>query len=102
MKTQRGAPMQSEDFLFEEKPVFDWNRVPVGTVSETRRDPKTREARQLVLTLTPEAKTRLGTSATTMELPAKLVSGLRRDGVTLDRSITELRQIDRFESILKK
>lgn len=94
--------MQSEDFLFEEKPVFDWNRVPVGTVSETRRDPKTREARQLVLTLTPEAMTKLGTSVSTFELPANLVFGMRRDEVTLDRSLTELKRIERLESVLKK
>ena len=93
--------MESEDFLFEAKPVFDWNRVPIGTVSETRRDPRTREARQLVLTLTPEAKKRLGTTAKTLELPANLVFGVRRDELTLDRSLTELKRIDRLASALK-
>src|SRR5581483_5710902 len=47
--------VRSEGFLFEEKPVYDWNHVPVGTVSEAVRDRKTGAARQLVLTLTPEA-----------------------------------------------
>lgn len=96
--------MQSDGFLFEQKPVFDWNHVPVGTVRTALRDPKTRAARQLVLTLTPEAKTRLGTQESTMEVPASIVFGVRRDGLTLDRSLSELKRFEThaFPSLLKK
>jgi hypothetical protein len=94
--------MQSEGFLLDEKPVFDWNKVPLGRVTTTRRDPKTRATTQLVLTLSPEAQTQLGVQGSTIELPASFVSGMRRDGVTLDRSISELKKIEFFSSILKK
>lgn len=96
--------MQSDGFLFEQKPVFDWNHVPVGTVRSALRDPKTRAARQLVLTLTPEAKTKLGTQESTLEVPASLVFGVRKDGVTLDRSLTELKRYHSpgLNTLLKK
>jgi hypothetical protein len=93
--------VQSEGFVFEEKPVYDWNHVPVGTVSGAVRDPKTRAARQLVLRLTPEAQTELG-APESVELPASFVFGVRRDSVTLDRSIHELKKIDFFTSVIKK
>ena len=83
--------MQSEGFVFERKPVFDWNRVPVGTVSSTLRDPKTRTTRQLVLTLSPEAQTELGIQEKTLELPTSYVFGMRQDSVTLDRSLHALK-----------
>jgi len=94
--------VRSEGFVFEQKPVYDWNHVPVGTVSGAVRDPKTRAARQLVLRLTPEAQTELGAKQPTVELPASFVFGVRRDSVTLDRSISELKKIEVFSSILKK
>lgn len=94
--------MQSEGFVFDRKPVFDWNHVPLGHVSETVRDPRTHAARQLVLKLSPEARTELGASTESIELPASLVFGMRRDQVTLDRTLTELKKIDLFASILKK
>lgn len=94
--------MQSEDFLFDKKPVFDWNHVPVGHVATTRKDPKTRTARRLVLTLSPEARTELGLAEESIELPASMVFGMRRDEVTLDRSLSELKKIDFFASVLKK
>lgn len=94
--------MQPEGFVFDKKPVFDWNHVPVGHVAQTLRDPKTNATRQLVLTLTPEARSELGASSESIELPASLVFGMRRDQVTLDRTITELKKIDHFASLLKK
>lgn len=94
--------MQSEGFVFEKKPVFDWNHVPVGHVTETVRDPRTNATRQLVLKLSPEARTELGTSTAEIELPASLVFGMRRDQVTLDRTITELKKIEHFASLLRK
>lgn len=99
---QVGAPVQPDGFIFDKKPVYDWNHVPVGHVEQTLRDPKTNATRQLVLTLTPEARTELGAQADSIELPANLVFGMRRDQVTLDRSITELKKIDQFASILRK
>ena len=95
--------MLSEGFVFEKKPVYDWNHVPVGTVSGAVRDPKTRAASKLVLTLTPEAQDKLGMEDATLELPASFVFGVRRDSVTLDRSLTELKKIDFFApTVLKK
>lgn len=94
--------MKHEGFVLDEKPVFDWNHVAVGKVVTTRRDPKTHATTQLVLTLTPEARTQLGTEASTLDIPASLVFGMRRDSVTLDRSISELKKVDFFSSILKK
>lgn len=94
--------MQTDPSIFEQKPVFDWNRVPVGRVASARRDPKTHDTRQLVLTLTPEAQKQLGTEEMTLELPASMIFGMRRDAVTLDRPISELRKIDRLTTILKK
>lgn len=95
-------PVQSEGFIFDKKPVFDWNHVPVGHVTQTVRDPRSNATRQLVLTLSPEARTELGTSSDRIELPASYVFGMRRDQVTLDRTITELKKIEHFESLLKK
>jgi hypothetical protein len=94
--------VQPEGFVFDKKPVFDWNHVPVGHVESTRRDPKTHATRELVLTLTPEAQSELGMKRGTLELPASLVFGMRRDQVTLDRSIGELKKTDYLESILRK
>lgn len=94
--------MQPEGFVFDKKPVYDWNHVPVGHVAQTVRDPRTNAARQLVLTLSPEARTELGASTDRIELPASLVFGMRRDQVTLDRSLTELKKIDLLSSLLKK
>lgn len=94
--------VRSDGFVFEEKPVYDWNHVPVGTVRDAVRDPKTKAARQLVLTLTPEAQEKLGAKDATLELPASYVFGVRRDGVTLDRSLTELKKIELLASIIRK
>ena len=94
--------MQTEGFVFDKKPVFDWNHVPVGRIEEAVRDPRTNATRQLVLTLSPEARTELGASTDRIELPASLVFGMRRDQVTLDRSLTELKKIEHFASLLKK
>lgn len=94
--------MRSEGFVFDKKPVYDWNHVPVGHVTDTVKDPRTHATRQLVLTLSPEARTELGTATESIELPASLVFGMRRDQVTLDRSLTELKKIDTFASLLKK
>lgn len=94
--------MVSEGFVFDKKPVFDWNHVPIGHIKETLRDPRTNATRNLVLTLSPEARTELGASTESIELPASFVFGMRRDQVTLDRSLNELKKIDHFASILKK
>jgi len=93
---------QSEGFVFDRKPVFDWNHVPVGHVTTTVRDPRTNATRQLVLTLSPEARSELGTSTSEVELPASFVFGMRRDQVTLDRTLTELKKIETFASLLRK
>lgn len=91
-----------EGSAYDKKPVFDWNKVPVGMVTNAERDPKTRGAKRLTLELTPEARASLGTNELVIDLPMHLVFGMRRDGVTLDRSLTELKKIDFFASVLKK
>lgn len=91
--------MQSDTPLFERKPVFDWNHVPVGTVQGTMRDPKTKDTRQLLLTLTPEAAEQLGTNELTLELPASMIFGMRRDSVTLDRPLTALKKTERVHVV---
>ena len=100
--TSEVRTVQSEGFVFDKKPVFDWNHVPVGHVTTTVRDPRTNATRQLVLHLSPEARTELGASTSEIELPASLVFGMRRDQVTLDRTITELKKIEQFSSLLRK
>lgn len=94
--------MPSEPSVFDKKPVFDWNHVPVGHVASAVRDPKTRDTRHIVLTLSAQARKELGTREETLELPASLVFATRRDAVTLDRSLTELRKIGQLTTLLKK
>ncbi len=79
-------------FVLEDKPVFDWNRFPLGTVADIRKDPRTRATRHVVVTLSPEAKTTLGTVEDLMEIPIAYVCGIRKDAVALDRSVEELRR----------
>lgn len=90
-----------DGFLLEQKPVFDWNRVPLGHVSTAQRDPKTRAMKRITLELSPEAQTTLGTNVAHIDVPASFIFGMRRDGVTLDRSVTELRKIEFNHSVLK-
>lgn len=90
------------EFDLDQKPVFDWNRVPIGRVTQTQKDPKTHTTKRLLLTLSPEAQSRLGIMDSVIELPASHIFGIRRDSVTLDRSLTELAKIEQFASILKK
>ncbi len=95
-------PHTPDGFVLEHKPVFDWNHVAVGRVTTAERDPKTRTMRRLTLELTPEARASLGTDAGSIDVPASYIFGMRRDAVTLDRSLTELRKIEVLHSILKK
>ncbi len=46
----------------------------------------------LIVTLSPEAKTTLGTVEDLMEIPIAYVCGIRKDAVALDRSVEELRR----------
>lgn len=89
-------------FILDDKPVFDWNRFPLGTVTDLRRDPKTRATRHVVVNLSPEAKTHLGTSDDLLEIPISYVCAIRKDAVGLDRSVEELRRIEMMSSVLKR
>lgn len=96
--------MEKQDvsgFIFADKPVFDWNKVPIGTIADLRRDPKTHAARQLVVTLTPQAKTQMGTKEDLVEIPVSYVFGIRKDAVSLDRSVEELRNMDRVAHLIR-
>lgn len=91
-----------DGFILDKKPVVDWNQVPLGTVTLAQRDPKTHQTRRFTLELTPEARQTLGTEEASIELPISYVFGMRRDGVMLDRSMTELKKNEFFTSLLKK
>jgi hypothetical protein len=69
-------------------------------VTTTRRDPRSGDTRELVLKLTPEAQAQLGRQE--LELPASMIFGVRREAVTLDRSLTELKKIQAISSLLRK
>ncbi|HVL49565.1 MAG TPA: hypothetical protein VM889_13495 [Candidatus Thermoplasmatota archaeon] len=86
-------------FVLDDKPVFDWNHVPIGTVADIRKDPKTRSAREIIVNVSPDARRRLGLHDELLEIPISYVFGIRRDAVTLDRSVQELR---RFEVVSPK
>lgn len=83
-----------EGFVLDEKPVFDWNRVPVGTVIDTRRDARTHAAVGLVVNLTPEAQQNIGGGEELLTIPISHVFAIRKDSVLLDRSLHELRRAD--------
>ena len=88
-------------FVLDDKPVFDWNRFPIGTVADLRKDPKTKATRQVVVSLTPEAKTRLGADDDLLEIPISYVCGIRKDAVSIDRSLEELKRIELMMGLLK-
>jgi len=77
-------------FILEEKPVVDWNNHAVGTVLDIRKDPRTHDARQLVVNLTQEAQDLLGVQDELITIPIDHVFGIRRDRVQLNRSLQEL------------
>lgn len=83
-----------DGFVLDEKPVYDWNRVPVGTVVDTRRDARTHAALELVVNLTPEAQQNLGGAGELLTIPLSHVFAIRKDSVLLDRSLLELRKQD--------
>ncbi len=84
----------------EEKPVYDWHRRVVGTVHEVQKDPKTHAARDLIVTLSPEARQALGAPEGVARIPMTYVSGIRRESVTLDRGMNELNQIEFMHKLL--
>lgn len=97
--------MDSKDvrgFILEDKPVYDWNRFPIGTVSDLRRNPRTKGTRQVVVNLSAEAKTHLGTTDDLLEIPISYVCGIRQDAVSLDRSLSELRRIELLSGLIKR
>lgn len=88
-------------FVLEEKPVVDWNNVPVGTVLDIRKDPRTHDARDLVVNLTPEAQDALGLRDDLLTIPVDHVFGIRRDRVQLDRSIQELAKLEKMHLLTR-
>lgn len=85
--------MTDEDmsgFVLSDKPVLDWNQEPVGTVEEVTRDPATKAAEEIVVSLSSEARDEMGEAGEQIEIPLSYVFGIRRDSVTLDRSIDEI------------
>lgn len=88
-------------FVLEEKPVVDWNNMSVGTVLDIRKDPRTRDARQLVVNLTPEAQDALGVQDDLLTIPIEHVFGIRRDRVQLNRSLAELARVEKMTELLR-
>lgn len=86
-------------FVLEDKVVYDWHRIPLGTVVDAERDPKTHITRSLIVNLTPEAQSRMGTNQELITIPSSYVAGIRRDGVTLDRSLRELTRIEMLSAL---
>ncbi|MHB8605190.1 MAG: hypothetical protein ACYDCK_08010 [Thermoplasmatota archaeon] len=97
--------MENKDlrgFILDDKPVYDWNRFRLGTVADLRRDPKTRETRQLVVTLSAEAKAQMGTREDIVEIPVDYIFGIRKDAVSLDRSVGELSRLEVAAGLLRR
>lgn len=77
-----------------EKLVFDWNNFAVGKIREAQVDPKTRTVRSLVISLSDEARSKIGAQPGQLTIPINYVFGIRRGEVTLDRSFEELRRME--------
>lgn len=75
-----------------EKLVLDWNNFAIGRIHEARLDPKTKTVRSLVISLSPEAQTRVKSPQLT--IPVDYVFGIRRGEVTLDRSFDEISRLE--------
>lgn len=88
-------------FVLEEKPVVDWNNMSIGTVLDIRKDPRTHEARDLVVNLSPEAQDRLGVRDDLLTIPIDHVFGIRRDRVQLNRSLQELARVEKLTELLR-
>jgi hypothetical protein len=72
-----------------EKVVLDGQGVRIGHLRHVVADARTREPRTLLVALTPEARAMVG-ALQTVAVPARFVWGVRRDQVTLDRSLEEI------------
>jgi sporulation protein YlmC with PRC-barrel domain len=83
-----GAPTE-----LREKLVLDWNNFAVGKIRDAHVDPKTKTVRSLVISLSDEARVRLGSPGPSMVIPIDYVFGIRRGEVTLDRSFEEIRRM---------
>lgn len=84
-----------QGFVLHDKPVLDWNQNPVGTVEEVTRDPATEAAEDLIVSLSSEAKDEMAESDEQLEIPLSYVFGIRRDSVTLDRSLDEISRMEK-------
>lgn len=83
-----------DGFVLHDKPVLDWNQNPVGTVEEVTRDPATEAAEELVVDLSEAARREMADSEEQLEIPLSYVFGIRRDSVTLDRSLEEIGRME--------
>lgn len=86
--------MENMPSELREKLVYDWNNFAVGRIRDAEVDPKTRVVRSLVISLSDEARSKLGAKAPSMVIPINYVFGIRRGEVTLDRSFDELRRLE--------
>lgn len=84
-------------FMLHDKPVLDWNQNPVGTVEDVTRDPATKAAEDLIVSLSSEASDELREDDEKLEIPLSYVFGIRRESVTLDRSLEEIGRMEKTE-----
>lgn len=89
-------------FILDDKPVFDWHNRPIGTVADLRRDPRTKATRQVVVNLSQDARRTLGTTEELLEIPVSFIFGIRKDAVSLDRSVEELKKIETLSATILK
>jgi sporulation protein YlmC with PRC-barrel domain len=73
-----------------DRTVLDFEGHRVGVVRAVVRDPRTGEAQSLVVGLSPEARAILGNGAVTTSLPMGFVASVRREELSLDRSIAQV------------
>jgi sporulation protein YlmC with PRC-barrel domain len=72
--------------------VVDWNNRVIGRIDDADRDPRTHSLRALLVQPEGEARARLGEGR--IVIPMRLVFGMRRGEVILDRSIDEVVKLD--------
>lgn len=84
-----------DGFVLHDKPVLDWNQNPVGTVEEVTRDPATEAAEDIIVSLSEDARSEMAESEEQLEIPLSYVFGIRRDSVTLDRSLDEIGRMEK-------
>ena len=78
--------------IYDARPVYDWNNFELGKVTGARMDSNS-SIRELIVDLNDDARQKLGARDQKLEIPMDFVHGVRRDEVTLDRSLAEIARL---------